>query len=684
MEKHGRFVRMQNTMSADQWQEHVSRMAAIHDELVHNIPLKAKELEQILDKYDALNMIANYSLINVAYDPDTYKEWEHEGKSAHAEYIILMYLKHPYIPKEITPLGKEELGVVSDKVDEIFKDIFTMYATERADPKNPSPPNALQSLRFRTILYEIGVRNETYHHHEFDLLKGLFEPHDEWLKKNLGFCIEDALRITDAMGAINNHNLYKIIDESKLQAGQLLLEVKRFKKGLPHNTQYPESLLLKLSKKSGKDLTTYIDTAGGAYAFSNLATAWTCSPKEISEHSGIDKDRVQAFLNTFSTTFGSVKAEFAFPAATHILRTHPIITWDHQYMLPLCHLLIFAIRGMLETEIKKDPDYWQKYQSARATYLEKKAIEYLSNAIGTSQSYNNLRYPKKINGEDGEAELDGLIQYDNKLFLIECKAASMSLPARRGAPSLSEDLTRIVVDAHDQALCAREYVFSIKNPAFFLPDGQTLILDSTKIKNVYLITVCLDSLSVFTPVLHDVADLGIFHSNDLPWAVCLTDLRIISELCDIPCVFIHFLNRRLSSVQKINPSACDELDFLGYYFFEDLDLPSLTVENPDAKINLLSYTTPFDDYYLYEMGLRTTPAPKPSLNIPHTMRELIMCISDKENYGFSDEICKILDIDRGKWKQFNRQITKLFKKEHRKDASDAKESLLKAYLDFTP
>jgi hypothetical protein len=664
MERHGRFIRMLANRTEKEQRELVAAVARNRPKLKDEMDELAEKLQSTLAKYDAINMIANFALVNVSYDPETYKEYMHEGRQPYVEYVALLYLKQTYQPREPTFVGKDEIQEVSDLAEKIFNDTTLYFVTEHIDPNHVGPLSRADDLRRRTIMYELTVRNPAYYHHEVDLLRGLFTLHANWMEQRLGFTIEDAIKLTESMPEMAMDKFYERRDQGKKDATEVLRAVARYKNGAPSDARLPNQLVEQLSTLSRKRLKERVLELQAAWLFSNLGSTWSTGAQDLADRTGISLGRTQKFLDLLSISFGSVGQDFTWPTLTHELQKTPIICWNDKYMLPIPNLLVQHLRANLENRGKEDRQFWEVYQSNRSDYLEEQSLILLSRALGGCKYYLNLKYPNPDSTRGGETELDGLILFDDKLFLVECRASALSPAARRGAPSIEEDLLSIVVQAHDQALRARDYIRMKESPCFELPGGEQVILDRAALREIFMVTVSLDSLTVFTPVLHEVADLGIFSSTELPWAVCLTDLRVISELCEFPSMFVHFLKRRLqiNRVKKVH--ANDELDWFGHYLAEGLNFGTLLSSGID-EAQLLSYTVQMDDYYLYEMGERTTPTRKPSQNMPLLLRRVVDRLERERPRGFSEAICLLLDMSKEEREQFERSFHRIRKQASR-------------------
>jgi hypothetical protein len=89
----------------------------------------------------------------------------------------------------------------------------------------------------------------------------------------------------------------------------------------------------------------------------------------------------------------------------------------------------------------------------------------------------------------------------------------------------------------------------------------------------------------------------------------------------------------------------EELDWFGHYLAE-----GLYFENGDEQAEkplipqLLSYTTAFDDYYLYTTGQRDTPAPRPTQHMPDLLREILTELEANHPDGYLNAACVLLNM----------------------------------------
>ncbi len=287
--------------------------------------------------------------------------------------------------------------------------------------------------------------------------------------------------------------------------------------------------------------------------------------------------------------------------------------------------------------------------------------------------YGKLFYKISENGEIINAETDGLVIYDNNLFILEAKAGQYHPSAQRGSiEKIKEDVERLISDAYNQALRTKDYIFTTTNPVFKERNGRIIleIEDISKFQNVFLLNPTLENLGHLSSHLNSLRQFGLIEGREWPWSVFLNDLRTISELVETPSEFLMYLKRRIRANDFPAFSATDELDFLMVYFregffFEDGHLDGLDYYKPSG------YTDAIDRYYHSQMGL-VSSSEKPTLRIPSEYRTLIINIEKTEKFGFSQVTTALLDFKLANQKEILDYIEQLSKlAEHDKKCHDA-------------
>jgi hypothetical protein len=679
IERHGRFIHFDTRRSESEHKEILAALASQCPTLEKTIPQKAEQLRKQFRDYNSFDIIAKVSFINLFVDPERYKEYAHEGLQSIVEYITLLCLMDDFSEGR-NPLeqGPPDLQNIQNTAKEILTNTLLYMAAKRADPENPTPPTPLETFQYHSFSRNLLVRNPGYSHHQIEILRALFsfESVRNCIKDLLGFEIEDLISFIEAIEKIMNERISERRQQAKDSEKQLRREVRLFRQGKLKDCEYPENVLLELAKLSEKKMFRKIKYLLTAWIFFGLGTTFSFTAAELAKESGKSAEISKKFLERFSIGFGEVPQDFMWPNPTHPLRLKPIVHHDGRYLCPATALLLWGAKAALEEllnpgsprAVNKDSRIWERYQKHRSDYLVSEGVKLISEILKHGKSYQNLNYQFEENGQIKEGELDGLVLYDKCAFLIEGKAGILTESAKRGAPErIMSDIKKLLVESHVQATRAEKYISTTEEPIFHLQDGQELKVGRSNLDTSFLVTLTLDPLDTFSPVLYQVAELGIFGEGKLPWAVYLLNLKVIRELIEFPSQFIHYLNRRLRINELANIEAYDELDWLGYYFHEGLYFEDISKSGID-KFQLLSYTTDMDDYFMYQTGERITPAPKPHQPMPELFKQIILELEDKHPIGYSEVVGILLDMNS----QTRKRFTKWFERSKRKTKQDGK------------
>ena len=664
--RHGRFVEVETDRTPEQQLEIDSALAKSRDEAEECIATATRELEVELSKYRSFDVLSNLMLVELAANPEAYKEWSHQGSQAHVEYATLLALKGEFRADGDLIIDGPKIEKIQRLLNDVFSSASWYYLGESADPEKL--PDAAAELRFRTITYGLKVRNPGYGHHLHNILKRLFgHPSiSEWLKTNLGFTVEEALKLNQAAAALGEDRLIKRHQIAKREEQSLETAVQQLRQGKPISGRFPEEDVSQLAKLNDEEMQQSLRNRAVWRTLHELGDTMSFTAEELAEAANVDIAVTQTYLNARSLEFGSVDSQFAMPTPTLPLAQRPFVHHDGHYLVTAPSWLNWGLKDYIEDQlnphkpgaVNRDQRLWNRYSDLRGEFLEKASLELLGNALPHAKVYRNLKYK--------EGELDGLILLDRALFLVEAKAGSLTDAAQRGAPeSIRTGLKKLLGKAHCQGLRARTYITETEDPTFNLGTGEVVHIDPSQVDHIFVVAVTLDPLAVFPPMLHKVAKLGIFAPGELPWAVPIYDLQVICERLEFPCQFVHFLQRRSRLNELGRMEATDELDWFGHYLTEGLYFEEYS---PDLQIGLLPYTEGFDDYYLYEQGRRRTPAAKPRQPMPKYMRQLLRELEEQHPPGYLTGALILLDMSGESREEFARVV----EKQRRRSCDDRK------------
>jgi len=269
----------------------------------------------------------------------------------------------------------------------------------------------------------------------------------------------------------------------------------------------------------------------------------------------------------------------------------------------------------------------QKYQKHKSEWLENKIAEYFSKMFPLKNIYKNLTYPNPDKSDGSIAEIDFVIEWGPFLVLIEAKAKQFRMESQLGdAGRLRTDIKANVEDAFEQARRAARYIEKSSAPKFIeCKSSQELIINKNNIQRTYLLTVSQHYLAGLATDLAALKSLELFKDGEYPISLCLADLEIISEFCDGPDVFLHYIERRLATQKKQVFVCTDEIDFFGAYLDTRLRIEDRFLKKGERRpnwINLGPWSNEFDDWMKYKRGHISEP-PSIRLKVPDEIQEIL-------------------------------------------------------------
>lgn len=234
-----------------------------------------------------------------------------------------------------------------------------------------------------------------------------------------------------------------------------------------------------------------------------------------------------------------------------------------------------ALWDAFEKIAKSDDRFFDsQYQPKKAKWLEEQIVEYLAKIFPKVNIFSDLSYPDLTKTGKATAELDIAVSWGPFLVLVEAKAKQFRLESQLGdVGRLRTDIKKNVEDAFEQARRAAKYIADTPKPELTeIATGRKLLINKKKIQRTYLLTVSLHQLANLATRLAVFQDLGLFKDGEYPLSISLADLEFVTEFCDGPDVFLHYIQTRLDLQKTQQNLLIDELDFLGAYLVRSATL----------------------------------------------------------------------------------------------------------------
>jgi hypothetical protein len=500
--------------------------------------------------------------------------------------------------------------------------------------------------------YSLWVRGDAYPHQFFEYALELYKEHDDWFRANLGFTIQEAVRIFRAV----TDELIRRYNESANSA--------RTNASSESDKHWEEAKAAGLTRK---DLETRIAIH---LHYGNAPTLLRFTVEEISQVSGLARDVCRAFLKRMSQPFGYRNPKFAdtfsdplkAPWDYNTMDERPFIERDGFYWLFTNPMVPSVLFHTFFFDLMNDGSYCPRFEKARGKFVERKVREYMSRIFPGHMILMNPGYP------DGNEFSDVAVLHDGKILIFQCKAKGLTRDARIGADfsRLRTDLQAAIRSAFDQAVRARKYIRSTDTPTLKVGPVQ-LPIDGSAITDIYLINVTLMPFVIFATRFENIEEaLGLFPEKEYPFSTSLGNLDIITQVFNSPATFLHYIERRLAVEKTTFGINADEMDLLSFYIAQGMYFNVEEFSNI-TNLSLRGFSDKIDEYVYRKHDAHEDVKP-PAAHVPEGFSDLIAGIERLPNLHRTDAALALLDLNGPSRKRFVEMLERT-KKATRRDGS---------------
>jgi SEC-C motif len=609
--------------------------AKLREQIGKNI----EEALSLLEQYDVRDLLSKIAFENSFDNADNFEEGLFSNQISRVEYAQSLALAREFGPTS-NAASSEIAEQFTGSIGRVFAQVGRYYSEERAEAARD---DLAADIRFASILEHIGTRGSSYETHLFDLLRGLFVPHEPFLQTHYGIGIETVISSVEGIVQQINRNVSRYQTFLRDRNSEIKeMYDRHFRENAPHISHIQ--------------------------AFHK---EWERRPEVLSKVEGFNRrdrelrhevfavdssERVsERFLELFSASPGTNEGFLSFarapgwPGNLTVVERKPFVSHEERYYCYSVQLFSHYAVDILETLIREsDARYFLKtYVRQRAAYLEKSALHYLARLLPGAKIFGKLFYEAEEDGMRKRLETDGLVLYDNNILIVEAKAGSFSAPARRGGLArIERDAGKLVDEAYGQATRTKKYIAEEATPRFEYEDGSTALVLENKdgFTNFYLVNVTLADLGHLSARLSSLRAFDFIEGDGWPWSVFINNLRVVSEIIDSPSEFLLYLQGRIRANEHGKFRSFSELDFLTFFLREGLEFEHDYYEQFDA-IFADGYTNALDRYYEKVVG-RLPEGEKPRIDIPPEFRRLVSGLEESTRTGFSDVTTTLLRLGR--------------------------------------
>lgn len=564
------------TLSPEEHEEMLSLLPEAHEKVRAELQSAMDSLRTQLARFDDPLLITAHVQMRTIWN-----EWGsyYEPTQAYGEHFVELVaglLCTRMDRSDASPPAEDAFAALMAEFDHIMEVLFVLnLTTPRGDDLDAA------TLRFLSRFRWLWMRGDSYASHGVELAEALYAPHAAWMRTTYGFEFPDVVRVGQAVMKLVEDRIHSLGPES-------------FKQGKEMVAAY-----LKAHASVGKPSQSEreeLERQGAAMLFgASFRDAMTVTAAEIAASDpAIAESTAIAVLTEFSVSAGSLDpGVYTGLFDVNPLKERPFLESGGRYLLASPAMLVRdAVRLMEARLIAGQPGY----PASRARTLDDLAIKYLSAILPGATAHTRLFYnvPERV-------EVDGLVIIDDLAIVVEGKGSAISVAGLRGdTVRLGRDIQESVEDAWVQGARARDYILGPGDSVFYDEENnEDIRIPEGAVSEVHIVNPTLHELGGHAPQLPRLRSLGVFPTGEYPWSVYINDLRVISETCENPAIFLHYLVWRDRLPLGDRATVSDELDIWGSYLLNER---FGMLADADSQVGIGNYTTDFDAYYDGIMG----------------------------------------------------------------------------------
>ena len=323
----------------------------------------------------------------------------------------------------------------------------------------------------------------------------------------------------------------------------------------------------------------------------------------------------------------------------------------HHYCFDAVNLMDDIYRAMQRLICRLDPGYVNIWKDRQQEASERRPIELLQELLPGATAYRSLHYPRKSADKLRVewCELDGLLIYDDLLFVVEIKGGAFTWsPPLTDFPAYLKSVETLLKRPADQAWRFLQYLRGSETIALYDEQHQEIASLSEKSFRVVIpLCITLDALTTAAHQISELKTVGITVSETV-CAMAIDDLRIYRDIVPSGVIAAHFLQKRYEAECDPTVHVNDEQDHLGLYlaYLNYVRYARLLKHDFGEEVKCWTgYSRSVDEYYFLSQ-CDPERAKKPELAVRGYLKEIVKCINGKPLSGLCRCAAILLDFPK--------------------------------------
>jgi Nuclease-related domain/SEC-C motif len=300
--------------------------------------------------------------------------------------------------------------------------------------------------------------------------------------------------------------------------------------------------------------------------------------------------------------------------------------FDHTTMLDNLY------RVMQKIILSRKPDYKNKWNKIQQEISENLPFKYLDKILPGSKKYQSIFYKLTIQEKNKSewCELDGLLIYDDHLFVIEVKAGSFTYtsPANDFDAHI-QSFKNLLLKPYLQGKRFIQYLNSSEKVDIFNALHQKIAsISKNDFRHITICPITIDPFTEFAAQAQHLSKIGIDTGEEAIWPISINDLRVFADIFNNPLIFLHFVEQRMRASKSEFIQLDDEIDHIGLYLNHNnySQYAKEMFDHKDSRINFFGYRQDIDHYFSDRLIEDNIPC-RLTQDIPVRIREIVAFLS---------------------------------------------------------
>ena len=562
---------------------------------------------------------------------------------------VIVATKPNGTPKD--EITEEDWQGLSELVEELFDLLNREYHICRTAVKRKEDPDfdiELEEYYFKAQIYWCNIRGHRYLYHEKDHFLDLVSPHSDIIDELFGISadklVNEILKVQHAL------------TRGIIEAG---LDLKEFQSVTMDALESKLEKNKKVTQDDLHDLMTEVIRDNGweewqADVFGRFLGLDLFDLEKVTEipRSMLDELSFEQGQDVDFFSDGEFKG---WPLRVWPIFRRPFVKLNGQYYcFELYSFLDNFYRVLQRMVISFKEDYRAEWNKKQMEVSELLPFKYLQKLLPDAQVYHSIYY-RWHTGDVGNkqwCEADGLLIYDDHLFIIEVKAGAFTYTSpANDFPAYIESIKNLVLKPAIQGKRFVEYLNSdVTVDIFDKSHNKVGVLSSGDYRQITVCPVSLDTFTELAAQVQHLKALGIDVGSFPVWAISIDDLRVYSDVFDNPLIFLHFVEQRMRAFSSEIIHTDDELDHVGLYVNHNVytQYAKEMLLTSKAQLNFIGYRADIDRFFTEKLHEPNTPSPLKQ-EMPSRLVEIINVLSAQGKPGRAAIASYLLDCG-GSWR----------------------------------